>query len=184
MKRRILWLTVGASIVASVGISINPLPAQTTASSAVPTALQSFQISARMLSRQRPSVTPESANQTTASLSAPDTQPSSTNSPVPISVAQQIGHDYCCRIWGPQEWPSLYELWRQESGWDYTNENPDSHAYGIPQAMPIHTETLSPEWRNSPELQIAWGCNYILYSVQGYGTPSAALAHKDKYGWY
>ncbi|MET9360377.1 C40 family peptidase [Streptomyces sp. NPDC006632] len=74
--------------------------------------------------------------------------------------------------WSGSQWTSLYKLWMGESGWRHWADNPNSDAYGIPQAMSnIHKETATSAWRNSPEKQIAWGLKYIKGR---YGTPSKA----------
>ncbi|MFF1693133.1 C40 family peptidase [Streptomyces sp. NPDC058257] len=74
--------------------------------------------------------------------------------------------------WTGSNWTSLYKLWMGESGWRHWADNPNSDAYGIPQAMSnIHKETATSAWRNSPEKQIAWGLKYIKGR---YGTPSRA----------
>ncbi|MEV8399221.1 C40 family peptidase [Streptomyces niveus] len=74
--------------------------------------------------------------------------------------------------WSGGQWDSLYKLWMGESGWRHWADNPNSDAYGIPQAMSnIHKETATSEWRNSPAKQISWGLKYIKGR---YGTPSKA----------
>lgn len=74
--------------------------------------------------------------------------------------------------WTGSNWTALYKLWMGESGWRHWADNPNSDAYGIPQAMSnIHKETATAAWRNSPEKQIAWGLKYIKGR---YGTPSKA----------
>jgi hypothetical protein len=74
--------------------------------------------------------------------------------------------------WTGSNWTALYKLWMGESGWRHWADNPNSDAYGIPQAMSnIHKETATAAWRNSPEKQIAWGLKYIKGR---YGSPSRA----------
>ena len=85
-----------------------------------------------------------------------------------------------------QQWDDLVKLWDQESGWNNTAENPTSHAYGIPQALP-YTKMPQPAWPPSaggkadPTAQITWGLAYIK---QRYGSPSAAWAHEQANNWY
>ncbi|MFC9505401.1 C40 family peptidase [Streptomyces sp. NPDC057002] len=75
--------------------------------------------------------------------------------------------------WSGSQWTALYKLWHNESGWRHWADNPNSDAYGIPQAMSnLHHETATKEWRNSPKKQIAWGLKYIKGK---YGTPQKAL---------
>ena len=84
------------------------------------------------------------------------------------------------------QWDDLVKLWDQESGWNNTAENPTSHAYGIPQALP-YTKMPQQAWPPSaggkadPTAQITWGLAYIK---QRYGSPSAAWAHEQANNWY
>jgi len=81
-----------------------------------------------------------------------------------------------------QQWADLVSLWNQESGWSTTAENPQSGAYGIPQALPASKMgALANPPTNSATAQIAWGLSYIS---QTYGSPSAAWAHEESEGWY
>lgn len=76
----------------------------------------------------------------------------------------------------------LYELWERESGWRTQAANPKSTARGIPQAMAsLNPETWDPSWFFDPRKQIEWGLDYI---EKRYGSPSKALEHHDKKGWY
>lgn len=84
------------------------------------------------------------------------------------------------------EWESLDALWTRESGWRNTADNPDSHAYGIPQALPASKlphagQPTSLGGSSSAVSQIAWGLSYIK---SRYGSPSAAWAHETANGWY
>lgn len=73
-----------------------------------------------------------------------------------------------------KEWQSLHKLWMKESRWDYTANNPDSTAFGIPQilGMPENTPMIK---------QIDLGLKYIQHR---YGTPTKALAFHNRNGWY
>lgn len=88
--------------------------------------------------------------------------------------------------WTGAEWDALYALWSRESGWSATAQNPQSGAYGIPQALP-YTKMPRAGWppsaggAASAPTQIAWGLSYIKAR---YGTPSAAWAHEQAEGWY
>ena len=101
---------------------------------------------------------------------------------------QQIGKMLAAGYgWGSgQQWDDLVKLWNQESGWRNTAENPTSHAYGIPQALP-YTKMPKAAWppsaggRSDPTAQISWGLAYIKGR---YGSPSAAWAHETSYNWY
>ena len=80
--------------------------------------------------------------------------------------------------WGADEFADIDSIISRESGWNPNAVNPSSGAYGIPQILPAaHPDSLG----LNPREQIRWLLNYI----QGrYGSPSQALAFKDKEGWY
>src|SRR5580693_8111556 len=79
------------------------------------------------------------------------------------------------------QWPCLYDLWQQESGWNVYAENP-SGAYGIPQSLPgDKMASAGADWETDPKTQIIWGLGYIK-SV--YGTPCAAWQNEVDYGSY
>jgi hypothetical protein len=80
------------------------------------------------------------------------------------------------------EWPCLYDLWQQESGWNVYAENPSSGAYGIPQSLPgDKMATVASDWQTDPTTQIIWGLDYIKAT---YGTPCAAWQNELDYGSY
>ncbi|WP_329271966.1 C40 family peptidase [Streptomyces sp. NBC_01451] len=86
-----------------------------------------------------------------------------------VKLGKKMAADYG---WTGGQWDALYKLWMRESEWRHWADNPNSDAYGIPQAMSnIHKETATSAWRNSPAKQIAWGLKYIKGR---YGTPSKA----------
>ena len=86
---------------------------------------------------------------------------------------------------GPN-WEALVTLWQRESGWDPHAENPSSHAYGIPQALPS-TKMPQAAWperaggRSDPQTQIAWGLAYIK---SRYGDPLRAWQFWQGHNWY
>lgn len=88
--------------------------------------------------------------------------------------------------WSGAEWEALDKLWTRESSWNNRADNPTSHAYGIPQALP-HTKMPKIAWPESAggmsdaTAQISWGLAYIK---QRYGTPRMAWAHSEQTGWY
>lgn len=79
--------------------------------------------------------------------------------------------------WGPNQWPPLDALWTRESGWDANAVNRMSGAMGIPQALG-HGNVFP---LGAPRPQIAWGLGYIH---DRYGSPAAAWAHEQAFGWY
>jgi len=76
--------------------------------------------------------------------------------------------------WNDREWKSLLILWNKESRWDYTADNPKSSAYGIPQMLNMPEDTPLTK-------QIDLGLKYIK---KRYKTPTLALNHHNRKGWY
>ena len=76
--------------------------------------------------------------------------------------------------WNDHEWKSLLLLWSKESRWDYTADNPKSTAYGIPQILGMSEDT-------TPTQQVDLGLKYIK---KRYKTPTLALQHHLRKGWY
>ena len=108
-----------------------------------------------------------------------------TGSPPPAdpSSAEVIGEDELADFGFSKstQWPCLYDLWQQESGWNVYAENP-SGAYGIPQSLPgDKMASAGSDWQTNPTTQIIWGLGYIK-SV--YGTPCTAWAHEEADGYY
>jgi hypothetical protein len=80
------------------------------------------------------------------------------------------------------EWPCLENLWHKESRWKVTADNPNSSAYGIPQALPgRRMAEYGSDWRTNPVTQIRWGLDYI---EDAHGSPCEAWAHSEAKGWY
>jgi hypothetical protein len=91
----------------------------------------------------------------------------------PVQIGRQLAAK---RGWVGSNWTSLYLLWNRESGWNPNALNASSGACGIPQALPC-----SKIADHSTAGQIEWGLGYIA-SV--YGSPDAAWAHSEAFGWY
>ena len=86
------------------------------------------------------------------------------------------------RGWGSEQFSCLDSLWRKESGWEHTADNPTSSAFGIPQALPgSKMASAGSDWRTNPVTQIRWGLGYI---ESRYGTPCAAWRHSQANNWY
>ena len=84
--------------------------------------------------------------------------------------------------WDKDQYSCLVNLWNRESGWRHTADNPNSSAYGIPQALPgKKMASAGADWRTNPETQIKWGLNYI---DKRYKTPCGAWSAFKKKGWY
>jgi hypothetical protein len=76
----------------------------------------------------------------------------------------------------------LDSLWSSESGWRVTADNPNSSAYGIPQALPgSKMSSAGADWATNPVTQIRWGLGYIR---DRYGSPCSAWSFKSGRGWY
>lgn len=96
---------------------------------------------------------------------------------------QTVAHALVLRQgWSESQWSCLDALWTRESGWSTFATNGSSGAYGIPQALPgWKMASAGSDWRTNPITQIRWGISYI---ASKYGTPCAALAHSNAYGYY
>ena len=94
-----------------------------------------------------------------------------------------IGMDRAAaRGWSGDQWDCLNALWTRESGWKHNADNPNSSAYGIPQALPgSKMATAGDDWLTNPATQIEWGLTYISGR---YGTPCGAWEHSETIGWY
>lgn len=86
------------------------------------------------------------------------------------------------RGWGDDQFVCLDKLWTKESGWRWNADNPNSTAYGIPQALPgSKMSSAGADWETNPSTQITWGLGYISGR---YGTPCDAWAHSVAKGFY
>lgn len=81
--------------------------------------------------------------------------------------------------WGSKQYNCLVKLWTKESNWRVNADNPNSSAYGIPQALP--GKKMGKGWQNDPHVQINWGLKYIK---NRYKTPCGAWSAFNKKGWY
>ncbi len=80
------------------------------------------------------------------------------------------------------EFDCLDSLYASESGWRVNADNPNSSAYGIPQALPgSKMSSAGADWATNPVTQIRWGLGYIQ---DRYGTPCGAWSFKRGRGWY
>jgi hypothetical protein len=76
----------------------------------------------------------------------------------------------------------LDDLWSHESGWNELAQNPNSGAYGIPQALPgSKMAAFGDDWETNPATQIRWGLSYISGR---YGSPCGAWDYFEANGWY
>ena len=115
-----------------------------------------------------------------AIISAPTpTKPECIKMNLTISQSKKLAKGYAQIAikkegWNKKEWESLLLLWSKESRWDYTADNPTSKAYGIPQIMGMPEDT--PLFK-----QVDLGIKYIK---KRYKTPTSALNHHSRKGWY
>jgi hypothetical protein len=83
---------------------------------------------------------------------------------------------------GADQFTCLDSLYASESGWRWNADNPNSSAYGIPQALPgSKMSSAGADWATNPTTQIRWGLGYI---ADRYGTPCGAWSFKQGHGWY
>jgi hypothetical protein len=76
----------------------------------------------------------------------------------------------------------LDKMWTRESNWRTTADNPSSHSYGIPQALPASKmAAFGSDYRSNPATQIKWGLSYIKGR---YGTPCDAWTFWQAHDWY
>ena len=84
--------------------------------------------------------------------------------------------------WGEAQYKCLDELWHRESGWNHYADNPNSSAYGIPQALPgSKMASEGEDWETNYRTQIRWGLRYI---ESRYSNPCSAWQHFTKKNWY
>ncbi len=95
------------------------------------------------------------------------------------AYAKQRVYDYG---WSDADFNALVNLWNRESGWNVTNKNRSSGAYGIPQALPASKmSSAGSDYLTNYKTQINWGLSYIK---SRYGSPSNAWSSFRAKGWY
>lgn len=95
------------------------------------------------------------------------------------AYARQRVYDYG---WSDADFNALVNLWNRESGWNVTNKNRSSGAYGIPQALPASKmASAGSDYLTNYKTQINWGLSYIK---SRYGSPSNAWNSFKAKGWY
>jgi hypothetical protein len=91
------------------------------------------------------------------------------------------------KINNPTQFECLDKLYQKESSWRTLKNpqyaaNPNSSAYGIPQALPgKKMAEAGSDWKHNPITQINWGLQYI---EKRYKTPCKAWEHSQIKGWY
>jgi len=105
-----------------------------------------------------------------------------TKRPLPPHQARQLGWWLARRRGWASEWACLRSLWEEESRWRVFALNPDSGAYGIPQALPGgKMRSHGPDWRWNAITQIRWGMDYI---ASRYSRPCQAWEYYRRHNWY
>ena len=83
---------------------------------------------------------------------------------------------------GVRQYNCINIIWYHESRWSWRAENPNSGAYGIPQALPGNKmAAFGSNWRTSPLTQVKWG---IWYVNNRYGSACGAYAFWSAHHWY
>lgn len=122
----------------------------------------------------------EAAQAKARAEAAAKAKPLAVSAPVEIGSNRDRGHILMLEVFGEDQWSCLDSLWgRYESGWNVYADNPNSTAYGIPQALP--GSKMGAGWQTDRDVQIKWGLNYIQ---NRYGTPCNALRDRVAKGWY
>jgi hypothetical protein len=115
---------------------------------------------------------------TTSASSAPaqaPVQPAGSPQQIAMSMLADFG-------WDSGQFSCLDSIWSRESGWDVTASNPNSGAYGIPQALPgSKMASAGADWQTDAATQIRWGLGYIQAT---YGSPCNAWAFWQAHSWY
>jgi hypothetical protein len=113
--------------------------------------------------------------QTSSGTANPAPQPSGSPQHIALAMLGSFG-------WPASQFGCLQSLWNAESGWNVYASNPNSGAYGIPQALPgSKMASAGPNWQSNAATQIRWGLGYIKGL---YGSPCGAWAQERAYGWY
>jgi hypothetical protein len=110
----------------------------------------------------------------------------------PVDLGRKIAARRYGWTAGNGQWQALYALWSRESGWNPCRHYPSTtncgysgpSACGIPQFVPCSKllDGCGATLGACPAAeQIRRGLDYIR---SRWGTPGAALAHSNAYGWY
>ena len=101
------------------------------------------------------------------------------NQQAPQQIARKMLRSFG---WTWRQFKYLDSLWKAESSWNVSAENPSTGAFGIPQAVPgSKMSAAGVDWQTNAATQIRWGLGYISAA---YGSPRSAWEHEVTYGWY
>lgn len=97
-----------------------------------------------------------------------------------VAMARQLAQAYG---WSTGlQWTDFVNIVNAESGWNVHAQNPQSDAYGIPQALPgSKMASAGKDWQSNPATQLKWMMGYIK---QRYGSPQQAWQFHLANGWY
>jgi hypothetical protein len=138
--------------------------------------LAATQAAARRAAAQRAAAR-QAAAQQAASQQTAMTAPAASGSAQNIAMGMLASFG-----WSSSQFACLQPLWAGESGWSVSASNPNTGAYGIPQALPGEKmASAGPDWQGNAATQIRWGLGYIRGT---YGSPCAAWSHEQSTGWY
>ena len=84
--------------------------------------------------------------------------------------------------WTGAQWDALNAVEMAEAGWSLTATNPTSGAYGIAQFINGASEYA--QYGGNSGSAAGQITGFLMYIAQRYGTPTAAWAHEQAYGWY
>lgn len=87
-------------------------------------------------------------------------------------AVQNMVQQRTAQEWGPQEWPAMYRLLMNESGFNPNAQNPTSTAHGLFQFLDSTWDGTGIDKTDDPAGQTEAGIKYIK---SRYGTPSKAL---------
>jgi len=81
------------------------------------------------------------------------------------------------------QWGCFDSVEMREAGWNIYATNPQSGAYGLPQALPPgKMAEAGPDWQTDGYTQLRWMIDDYIIPV--YGTPCNAWGHEEADGWY
>ncbi len=84
--------------------------------------------------------------------------------------------------WTGAEWTALYDVEMREAGFSLTATNQSSGAYGMAQFINGPSEYA--EYGGNSTTAAGQAVAMVNYIKDRYGTPEAAWAHEEAYGWY
>lgn len=121
-----------------------------------------------------------------------DNQKLSVSTHIPAERSQRASRTLSPRakviLWASHHYESrkdveaFVEIIYRESRFNHLAVNESSGAYGLAQALPpTKYEIVGSDWRTNPYTQLKWAAKYIR---ERYGTPTLALHHHNREGWY